>query len=125
MLGQPASWQTVCRPSDFTRLCILVYSGPIFARVLIHSGLRSMGVWLFRTSRRSILRPSGATADTSGTSLCWRGIRIFGEHQSTPVDYLVVSGHGVAWLRGNRRAPGGIPFGRRGQARVGSTALVL
>src|SRR5262249_53813196 len=65
MFGQPASWQTVCRPSLFTRLCILVYSGPIFARVLIHSGLRSMGVWLLRTSRRSILRPSGATADTS------------------------------------------------------------
>src|SRR5215208_236137 len=65
MLGQPASWQTVCRPSLFTRFCIYVYSGPIFARVLIHSGLRSMGVWLLRTSRRSILRPSGATADTS------------------------------------------------------------
>ena len=26
-----------------------------------------MGVWLLRTSRRSILRPSGATADTSGS----------------------------------------------------------
>ncbi len=41
-----------------------MYSGPIFARVLIHSGLRSIGVSLLRTSRRSIFRPSGATADT-------------------------------------------------------------
>src|SRR6266545_1643285 len=82
MLGQPASWQTVCSPSLFTRLCIFVYSGPIFARVLIHSGLRSMGVWLFRTSRRSILRPSGATADTSGSLR----LRFLGVHQGTPVN---------------------------------------
>src|SRR4051794_4533164 len=67
MLRQPASWQTVWSPSDFTSDCRAVYSGPIFARVLIHSGLRSMGVWALRTSRRSILRPSGATADTTGS----------------------------------------------------------
>src|SRR3954464_7049138 len=81
MLGQPASWQTVCRPSLFTSFCIAVYSGPIFARVLIHSGLRSMGVWALRTSRRSILRPSGATADTTGSLAL-----ILGVLKGTPVD---------------------------------------
>ena len=35
----------------------------IFARVLIHSGLRSIGVSALRTSRRSSLRPSGTGAD--------------------------------------------------------------
>ena len=44
MLGQPASWQTVCSPSRFTSACSSVYCGPIRARVLIHSGLRSIGV---------------------------------------------------------------------------------
>src|SRR5882757_6686255 len=88
MFGQPASWHTVCRPSLLTSFCICVYSGPIFARVLIHSGLRSMGVWLFRTSRRSILRPSGATADTTGSLQ----LRFFGEHQRTPVHYVAVLG---------------------------------
>ena len=68
MLGQPASWQTVCRPSDFTSFCSSVYCGPIFARVLIHSGLRSMGVSALRTSRRSSLRPSGA-----GRARTWLG----------------------------------------------------
>src|SRR4051794_38110458 len=61
MLGQPASSQTVCRPSRLTRLLSSLYSGPMTARVLIHSGLRSIGVWLLRTSRRSSLRPSGDT----------------------------------------------------------------
>ena len=63
MLGQPASWHTVCSPSDFTRLWSALYSGPIFARVLIHSGLRSIGVSALRTSSRSSLRPSGAGAE--------------------------------------------------------------
>ena len=36
-----------------------MYSGPIFALVLIHSGLRSIGVSALRTSRRSSLRPAG------------------------------------------------------------------
>src|SRR3954465_11386831 len=63
MLGQPASWQTVCRPSLFTSWRSSVYSGPITARVLIHSGLRSMGVWALRASMRSSLRPgAGVTA---------------------------------------------------------------
>src|SRR5581483_3050240 len=60
MLGQPASWQTVWRFSSFTNWRRWVYSGPIFARVLIHSGLRSIGVSLLRTSKRRSLRPSGA-----------------------------------------------------------------
>src|SRR3954451_9867500 len=60
MLGHPASSQTVCRPSRRTRDFSSVYSGPVRSLVLIHSGLRSMGVWLLRTSRRSSLRPAGS-----------------------------------------------------------------
>src|SRR5215207_5593404 len=59
MLGQPASSQTVCSPSRRTRPLSSVYSGPIRARVLIHDGLRSIGVCALRTSSRSIRRPSG------------------------------------------------------------------
>src|SRR3954451_4913677 len=61
MLGQPASSQTVCRPSRRTRDFSSVYSGPVFRRVLIHSGLRSIGTWLLRTSRRSSFRPAGSS----------------------------------------------------------------
>src|SRR5882724_1890626 len=61
MLGQPASSQTVCSPSSRTSFFSWVYSGPVRSRVLIHSGLRSIGVCALRTSRRSSLRPSGAT----------------------------------------------------------------
>src|SRR5215216_5788413 len=64
MFGQPASSQTVCRPSRFTRPLSSVYSGPIFALILIHGGLRSIGVSALRTSRRSSLRPSGWMAVT-------------------------------------------------------------
>src|SRR3954471_3042157 len=60
MLGQRASAQTVCSPSRRTSDFSSVYSGPVFNRVLIHSGLRSIGTWLLRTSRRSSLRPEGA-----------------------------------------------------------------
>src|SRR5437763_16232631 len=60
MLGQPASSQTVCRPSRRTRDFSSVYSGPVRSRVLIHSGLRSIGTWLLRTSSRSSLRPAGS-----------------------------------------------------------------
>src|SRR5215210_5107459 len=63
MLGQPASSQTVCSPSRRTSDLSSVYSGPVFRRVLIHSGLRSMGTWLLRTSRRSSLRPAGSSGD--------------------------------------------------------------
>ena len=41
-------------------------SGPVRSRVLIHGGLRSMGVWLLRASRRSSLRPSGASTTAPG-----------------------------------------------------------
>src|SRR3954451_11599028 len=63
MLGQPASSQTVCSPSRRTSDFSSVYSGPVRSRVLIQSGLRSIGTWLLRTSRRSILRPAGSTRD--------------------------------------------------------------
>src|SRR6478609_1830519 len=63
MLGQPAASQTVCRPSRRTSDLSSVYSGPVFSLVLIHSGLRSMGTWLLRTSRRSSLRPAGSSGE--------------------------------------------------------------
>src|SRR5918998_4797723 len=66
MLGQPASSQTVCRPSRRTRDLSSVYSGPVLSRVLIQSGLRSIGTWLLRTSRRSSLRPAGAIPSVPG-----------------------------------------------------------
>src|SRR4051812_32218004 len=66
MLGQPASSQTVCRPSRRTSDFSPVYSGPVRSRVLIHSGLRSIGTWLLRTSRRSSLRPAGSTLVPAG-----------------------------------------------------------
>ena len=62
MLGQPASSQTVCRPSRLTSALSSLYSGPIFSLVLIHGGLRSIGVSALRTSRRSSLRPLGIPA---------------------------------------------------------------
>src|ERR687897_2955505 len=61
MLGQPASSHTVCRPSRRTSDLSSVYSGPVLSLVLIHSGLRSIGTWALRTSRRSSLRPEGST----------------------------------------------------------------
>ena len=68
MFGQPASWQTVCRPSRLTSSCSSVYCGPIRARVLIHSGFRSIGVAALRTSNRNNLRPSGAGAAGAGAA---------------------------------------------------------
>src|SRR5919106_1023141 len=65
MLGQPASWQTVCSPSRLTRDWSSRYSGPIRAVVLIQDGFFSIGVALLRTSRRSSRRPSGATLTRS------------------------------------------------------------
>src|SRR3954469_7452605 len=62
MLGQPASSQTVCSPSRFTRPLSSVYSGPVRSVVLIQEGFFSIGVSALRTSSRSSLRPSGATA---------------------------------------------------------------
>ena len=66
MFGQPASWHTVCRPSDLTIECSAVNSGPILAVVRIHDGLRSMGVSALRASTRSMRRPSGVTV-TAGS----------------------------------------------------------
>src|ERR1035438_4484164 len=66
MFGQPASSHTVCRPSRLTRPFSSVWAGPGRSRVLIHGGLRSMGVWLLRASRRSSLRPSGASTTSLG-----------------------------------------------------------
>src|ERR1700729_702404 len=62
MFGQPASWQTVCSPSAFTRSFSAEYSGPVRSRVLIHAGFFSIGVCALRASRRSIRRPSGASS---------------------------------------------------------------
>ena len=44
IFGQAASWQTVCSPSLATKERSFVYSGPMCALVLIHSGFRSIGV---------------------------------------------------------------------------------
>src|SRR5687768_6539958 len=63
MLGQPASSHTVCRPSRRTSDFSWVYSGPVLSRVLIHSGLRSIGTWLLRTSRRRSFRPAGSRGE--------------------------------------------------------------
>src|SRR5674536_400451 len=64
MLGQPASSHTVCSPSRRTRDFSSVNSGPIRARVRIHSGFFSIGVAELRASRRSNRRPSGAGLGT-------------------------------------------------------------
>src|SRR6476620_903461 len=63
MLGQPASSHTVCSPSRRTSDFSSVYSGPVLSRVLIHSGLRSIGTWLLRTSRRRSFRPPGSRGE--------------------------------------------------------------
>ena len=55
-----------------------VYSGPILARVLIHAGLRSIGVSALRASSRSRRRPSGGAAVTirayAGTGMSSRDL---------------------------------------------------
>ena len=61
MLGQPASWHTVCRPASATSCRRCVYSGPIRARVLIQGGFRSIAVSALRASSRSRRRPLGAS----------------------------------------------------------------
>src|SRR5918911_2790247 len=66
MLGQPASWQTVCRPSRCTSPRMWVYSGPILALTLIHGGFRSIGVSALRASMRSMRRPSAAIVTPRG-----------------------------------------------------------
>ena len=66
MFGHPACSQTVCSCSRRTRSFSAEYCGPVRSRVLIHAGLRSIGVWLLRASSRSIRRPSGASTTISG-----------------------------------------------------------
>src|SRR4051812_10487762 len=63
MLGQPASWQTVCSPSRFTRSATAAYSGPVLSLIFSHSGLRSIGVSALRASTRSRRRAPGSTTD--------------------------------------------------------------
>src|SRR5262245_30287747 len=76
MLGQPAASQTVCRPSRRTRPVSSRNAGPIVARVRIQGGLRSIGVLLLRTSRRSSLRSPGSVPEgTTLTDVTLRGIR--------------------------------------------------
>src|SRR4028119_1751082 len=124
MLGQPASSQTVCRPSRRTSDFSSVYSGPVLSRVLIHSGLRSIGTWLLRTSRRSSLRPPGAV----GVSVEGVGatVSLMIDH-GTPADGNARLGGGgrccsgagcgqVAGLRGSSESEPIPPEGGRGWA---------
>src|SRR5215204_2471335 len=116
MLGQPASSHTVCRPSRRTSDFSSVYSGPVFSRVLIHSGLRSIGTWLLRTSRRSSLRPAGSTFDPAtddAPAAAQRGRRPDGGVS----DLLVVGARGRPLLR---TAAGGEGL-RPARGRVGLT----
>ena len=53
------------RTPKATRWRIAWNSGPVRARVLIHSGLRSMGTLALRASMRSSRRPSGAVTSQS------------------------------------------------------------
>src|SRR5689334_22711354 len=76
MLGQPASSHTVCRPPLRTRPLSSEYCGPVWARVRIHSGLRSIGVSRLRTSRRGSLRPSGAIVTAARLRRCRRPRRV-------------------------------------------------
>src|SRR5207302_26694 len=82
MFGQPASSQTVCRPSRRTSDLSAVYSGPVRSRVLIHSGFFSIGTAALRTSRRNILRSPGSIAVM--TSRVRRTTR--GRDAAAPVD---------------------------------------
>jgi hypothetical protein len=89
MLGHPASWQTVCSPSPFTSPWSSLYAGPILARVLIHSGFRSMGVCELRTSSRRSLRPSGLGDWVTRTEST-------GEAALTPVDVVLTGCQGTS-----------------------------
>src|SRR5947209_4207081 len=76
MLGHPAASHTVCSPFWRTRFFSSRNDGPIVALVRIHGGLRSIGVWLLRTSRRSSRRsPASAPGLAIFTSATLRGIR--------------------------------------------------
>src|SRR3954470_22166588 len=123
MLGQPASSQTVCSPSRRTSDLSSVYSGPVFSRVLIQSGLRSIGTWLLRTSRRRSLRPAGSILDpvdevVSAVSLMISTVpprrAAPGDAEAHPVPDRVglrpVRGGGQAGFSGSwPRSAGGVP----------------
>src|SRR6478735_11381904 len=113
MLGQPASSQTVCKPSRLTRLSSSEYSGPIFALVLIQFGLRSIGVSAFRISRRSNLRPSGATVTRTMLRPARRARRA-GERSSTVLNSSEGGGGGRRLGRGGVESdPLDVVFGHR------------
>ncbi len=58
-------------PSRLTSCRSSVYWGPVRSLVLIHGGLRSIGVWLLRASIRSSRRSPGASP--TSISLCRQG----------------------------------------------------
>ena len=60
IFGHAASWQTVWRLSRETSERSAVYSGPILARVFIHSGFRSIGTSALRASILKSGLPLGA-----------------------------------------------------------------
>src|SRR3954464_7090124 len=118
MLGQPASSQTVCSPSRRTSDFSSVYSGPVFSRVLIHSGLRSIGTWLLRTSRRKSLRPAGSILDPvdgGGAAVSLMSCTVPRTRVRPGVERKLVPRGGVALLGVPERARG--PRSARGPRR--------
>src|SRR5689334_12814521 len=109
MFGHPASSQTVCSPSRRTSDLSAVYSGPVLSRVLIHSGLRSIGTWLLRTSSRSSLRPAGPIGEPEA---------VVGAAVSVMISTVPRTHDRPGPARGPAR--GGRPIGSR---RVGGLAL--
>src|SRR5215218_8851721 len=93
MLGQPASSQTVCRPSFFTRFFSWTNSGPIWTLALIHSGLRSTGTAELRCSTRKSFRPSGANV-ISTLSLAFHDV----DGEAAHGRFLVFGAHVLAGL---------------------------
>src|SRR4051812_11793809 len=123
MLGQPASSQTVCSPSRRTSDFSSVYSGPVLSRVLIHSGLRSIGTWLLRTSRRRSLRPPGPIGEPGS---------VVGAAVSVMISTVprADDGPGTSGCRSRGRAvprSGGVRrrLGLAGAARGGTRGVVL
>src|SRR5215212_9581063 len=100
MLGQPASSHTVCRPSRRTSDLSSVYSGPVLSRVLIHSGLRSIGTWLLRTSRRSSFRPAGSSGEPDECAGAAASLMI----PTVPADDTAPAASSAAGAVGSRRS---------------------
>src|SRR6476469_1585735 len=114
MLGQPAASQTVCRPSRRTSDFSSVYSGPVFRRVLIQSGLRSIGTWLLRTSRRSSLRPAGSSGDPEECA---------GAAVSLMISTVLADDDAPAAVQRGRRPYGWVPIRPAGRPVSGLVAL--